>query len=341
MVAMASSRIAIGSGALAASIVGGSVPVTGMLDAYPLLAGQSIRYALGGLLLLAWIRRPLPRPAPRDLISLVGLAASGMLGFNAALLIAQRYAEPGFVAAMLGGTPLVLAILAPLLAGRRPAPVTIAGAAIVVTGIGVLTGGGSWHGPGLLLAVTVMLCEASFTLLAVGVISRLGALAVSTWCCLLAAALGALLGTAIDGAAAWRLPTPRETSALLVLAILVTAVGFTFWYHAVSTLGADRAGVLIGLMPVSGLIVSVALGVQPLTVASAIGVALVTTGCVLGLRRTRHTVTPLGDSMGGNSSERSSRGTSFDQRPGHHLRGGDRHPGGSAVEAAAGPGTSG
>lgn len=281
-------RIAISAGALACVIVGGSVPVTGMLDGYPLLTGQAMRYAVGGLVLLAWAysrRRPLPLPRPRDLVSLVGLAATGMLGFNAALLLAQRYAEPGFVAAMLGGTPLVLAIIAPLLAGRRPAPVAIAGAAVVVVGIAVLSGGGSWHGPGLLLAVLTMLCEASFTLLAVGVVSRLGSFAVSTWCCLLAAVLGAAVGTIVDGSSAWQLPSVRESLAMIALGILVTAVGFCCWYRAVSELGADRAGVLIGLMPVSGLAVSVGLDVQPLTMVSAAGVALVTAGCVVGLRR--------------------------------------------------------
>ncbi|HEV2779553.1 MAG TPA: DMT family transporter [Actinophytocola sp.] len=284
--------IAIGSGALAATIVGGSVPVVGLLDAYPMLSGQAIRYLLGGLLLVAWAgvgRRRLPRPGARDLLSLLGLAATGMLGFNACLLYAQRYAEPGFVAAVLGGTPLVLALLAPLLAGR-PALLTMVGALAVVAGIVVLSGGGSWHGPGLLLALLTLACEASFTLLAIGVVARLGAFAVSTWCCLLAAALGSVLATAIDGAAAWQLPTAREAAALLLLAALTTALGFCLWYRAVSDLGADRAGVLIGLMPVSGLAVSIALGAQPLTLVSCAGIVLVTAGCVLGLHRHRPTL---------------------------------------------------
>lgn len=308
-------RIAIGSGAFAATIVGGSVPVTGMLEGYPLLAGQSMRYLLAGLALLAWARfrrLPLPRPAAGDLAALVGLAATGMLGFNACLLYAQRYAQPGFVAALLGGTPLVLALIAPLLAGRRPRALTVAGAAVVVAGIAVLTGGGSWHGPGLFLAILTMLCEASFTLLAVGVVSRLGGCAVSTWCCLLAAVAGAPLATVLDGASAWQLPTARELFALVTLAILVTSVGFCCWYRAVSDLGPDRAGVLIGLMPVSGLIVSVALGAQPLTLASVGGVTLVTLGCTLGLRppRTPHlstTTPPIHSSPEVDLSQRGSR----------------------------------
>jgi drug/metabolite transporter (DMT)-like permease len=274
---MADTRIAAGCGALACVIVGGSVPVTGMLEGYPVLSGQAIRYGLAGLILLA-IAAPLPRPSPRDLLSLVGLAASGMLGFNACLLIAQRYAEPGFLAALLGGTPLILA-----LGRRQPAPSAVAGAALVVTGVVVLTGGGSWHGPGLLLGVVAVLCESSFTLLAVGVVGRLGAVAVSTWSCLLAAGFGGVLATVTGGLSAWRMPQVPEIIALVILAVVVTAIAFCCWYWAVSGLGADRAGVLIGLMPVSGLVVSVALGAQALTAASVVGVAVVTAGCVVGL----------------------------------------------------------
>ena len=284
----ARTRTAIGSGALAATIVGGSVPITGLLDGYPMVSGQAMRYALGGLILLAWAhsrRRPLPRPSLTDLWSLIGLAAIGMIGFNACIIVAQRYAEPGFVAAMLGGTPLMLAIAGPLLAGRRPSPIAIAGAALVVVGIVVLSGGGSWHGPGLLLAILVMLCEVSFTLLAVGVIARLGALATATWSCLTAAVGGALVATVVDGGAAWQLPTGRETFALLTLAVGATAIGFCCWYRAINDLGADRAGVLIGLMPISGFVVAVILGAQPLTLTSCTGVALVTAGCIVGLRR--------------------------------------------------------
>ena len=284
---MTHSRAAIASGAAAAIIVGGSVPITGWLDGYPVIAGQALRYALGGLILLVWAqsrRRPLPRPSLADVRMLIANAAIGMIGFNAAILVAQRYAEPGFVAAMLGGTPLMLALAGPLIAGRRPSPVTIAGAVVVVFGIVVLSGGGSWHGPGLLLAILVMLCEVSFTLLIVGVVGRLGAFAAATWCCFTAAIGGALVATAVDGGNAWQLPSAPETFALLTQAIGATAIGFCCWYRAVNDLGADRAGVLIGLMPISGFLVAVAIGAQPLTLTSCVGAALVTAGCVIGLR---------------------------------------------------------
>ncbi|WP_433268457.1 DMT family transporter [Actinosynnema sp. CS-041913] len=277
-------RIAIASGALSSVIVGASVPVTGMLQAYPLLTGQAMRYALGGLVLLGWTFARGGRlvvPARRDWVALCALVVTGMLGFNACVLYAQRYAEPGFVAAVLGASPLVLALVAPFMTRRRPAVGAVVGASVVVAGVVVLSGGGAWHGPGLALAVLTMLGEASFTLFAVGVVRRLGGVAVATWCCFIAAVAGGVVGTFVGG---WQLPTVREGTALVVLGILLTAVAFGLWYFAVAQLGADRAGVLIGLMPVAGLVASVALGAQEMTAIALFGAMAVALGCVIGLR---------------------------------------------------------
>jgi drug/metabolite transporter (DMT)-like permease len=272
------SRLAVAAGASAAIIVGASVPVTGMLQDYPLLTGQAMRYTLSGLVLLLWTFARGERPVlPKlgDVPALLALVAFGMLGFTAALLYAQRYAEPGFVAAMLGGTPVVIA-----LASRKRSAMTVAGAVIVALGVVVLSGGGAWHGPGLLLAALALAGEAVFTLFAVGVVRRLGGVAVATWCCLGAGVAGAVIGTFAGG---WQAPTVREGLALVTLAVVLTAVAFGLWLFAVGRLGADRAGVLIGLMPISGLAVSVALGAQDFEVLGLVGAAIVAVGCVVGL----------------------------------------------------------
>lgn len=277
---------AVAMGATATSLVGLSVPVTGLLDGYPLLAGQAIRYAIGAVCLLGWLlasHRTVPVPSAKDLVGLGFMVGFGMLGFNAAILVGQRYATPGFVAAMLGASPLVLAIVAPALSGRRPAASALAGAVVVGLGVVVLSGGGSWHGPGLALALLVVVCESAFTLGGVGVVRRLGAVAASMWSCVFAAVGGGVVATVRgDG---WPAPTAGELTAILVLGVLVTAVGFAFWYTGVAILGADRAGVLTGLMPVAGLVAAVLLGRQPLTLAAAGGALIVAAGCAVGLRR--------------------------------------------------------
>ncbi|MBB4968474.1 DMT family transporter [Saccharothrix violaceirubra] len=293
-------RMAIVAGVLSSVIVGASVPTTGMLQDYPLLTGQALRYALGGVLLLGLTllrRERVVLPRRRDWLALVALVGFGMLGFNACVLYAQRYAEPGFVAAVLGASPLVLALVAPLLAGRRPALMPVVGAGAVVAGVVALSGGGAWHGPGLVLAVLTMVCEASFTLFAVGVVRRLGGVAVSMWCCFIAAAVGGVVGSVVGG---WRVPTVREGAALVVLGVLVTAVAFVLWYFAMDRLGADRAGVLVGLMPVAGLVAAVALGAQQATLVAFAGAVAVAGGCAVGLwRRGARVVSDESSSAGG------------------------------------------
>ncbi|MFL6124737.1 DMT family transporter [Actinophytocola sp.] len=279
---------AIAMAATATSLVGLSVPVTGLLDGYPVLTAQAVRYAIGAVCLLVWLLatgRTVPVPTVRDLPGLGLMVGLGMLGFNAAILVGQRYATPGFIAAMLGASPLVLAIGAPALRGRRPSPFAVVGAVLVGLGVVVLSGGGSWHGPGLALGLLVLACETAFTLGGVGVVARLGAVAASMWSCVFAAVGGAVLATVRDGAAAWPAPSTIEWTAIGVLGVLVTTVGFAFWYTGVSVLGADRAGVLTGLMPVAGLVTAVLLGRQPLTFVAAAGTIVVAAGCALGLRR--------------------------------------------------------
>ena len=283
-----STRRAVALAASASILVGSSVPVTGLLDGYPVLSGQAVRYGLGGVLLLGWLLatgRRVPVPSGRDLVGLSVMVGAGMLGFNAAILVGQRYATPGFIAAMLGASPLVLAVLAPALRGRRPSPFALVGAVLVGVGVVVLSGGGSWHGPGLALALLVMACEVAFTLGGVGPVARLGAVPASMWSCVLAAVGGAVLSTLWDGAAAWPLPTLTEATAIVVLGSLVTAVAFGCWYTGVSVLGADRAGVLIGLMPVAGLAAAVVLGRQPFTLLAAGGALVVAAGCVVAFAR--------------------------------------------------------
>ena len=50
-------------------LVGGSVAASSMLNGYPVLGGQAVRYLAAALLLAAWARltrTPLPRPAGRE-----------------------------------------------------------------------------------------------------------------------------------------------------------------------------------------------------------------------------------------------------------------------------------
>lgn len=285
MTPVKSQVLALLGGMSALCLVGGAVPVNGLLSGYPVLSAQAIRYAIGALVLLAWLlwRGGLPKIGWRDLAALLALAGTGMVGFNVAIIEGQRYAEPGFVAAIIGGSPLVIALVVPLALGRRPRLTAVLGAALVAAGVLVISGGGHWSLPGLGLALLAMLGEAGFTLFAVGVVRRIGAIATSAYACVVAAVGSALLSPLVSDHP-WPAPTAVEWAALVVLGLLVTAVAFGLYYRCVSLIGAERSGVLAGLIPVSGLVVSVLLGAQPFTLTAAAGALTVAAGCALGQR---------------------------------------------------------
>src|SRR4051794_32791211 len=114
-------------------LMGSSVAVSGVLNTYPPLGGQAVRYALSaatlGVLLLT--RGTPPRPTARGMVLLLALALTGLVGFNLFLLAALRYTDPAAIGVVVGCVPIALALSGPLSQRKRPRPRTL-GAAVIV-----------------------------------------------------------------------------------------------------------------------------------------------------------------------------------------------------------------
>jgi len=277
----------VGLAATATVIVGTAVAVSGELTDYPVLGAQAVRYALGAALLLGWVglrRIHLVRPTPREVVHLALLAATGLAGFNVCVVLALRDAEPAAVGVVVGAVPLVLALAGPIAERRRPAGPVLAGALLVVAGGALVQGLGRTTLVAFLLSLGALVGEAGFTLLAVPVLPRLGAVAVSLWSCVLAALMLAVIGIAADGTEVLVEPTAAEAGALVWLAVVVTAIAFVCWYAGVERLGAERAGLLAGLIPVAALVTGAALGIAGIGLYAALGTVLVAIGLTVGLR---------------------------------------------------------
>jgi drug/metabolite transporter (DMT)-like permease len=271
-------------------LVGTSTAVSATIADYPVFAGQALRYALAAAILLAVVghRRP-PRAhlTARDVLLLIALAATGLAGFNVFLVEATRHAGPAMIAAVVGAVPLVLALLGPLTERRRPAPRTVGAALVVALGTAVAAGLGSGSAKGLLLSLGALAGEVAFSLLAVPLLPRLGPLRVAAYPAALSVPMLLAAGLALDGTASLRLPTPGQAAAFGYLGAVVTAAAFFLWYDALRRLGADRAGLFAGLVPVGALLTTVALGLGRAGPADVTGALLVTVGVAVGLRRPR------------------------------------------------------
>lgn len=273
--------------ALAMAAVGSSFAVAEELVAYPVAGGQAARYALAALILLAVVRGRLVRPTRRELVLLIALAATGLAAFNALVIAAVEAADAGSVGVVVACVPVVLAIAAPLLAGRPLEPRVLVAAVVVAAGAAVVQGlGGALSPRALALALGALACEAAFSLLAAPLLDRLGAVSVSAWASLLAVPLLVAVALVVDGpGSALPVPTAREAAALVYLAVVVTALAFVAWYTAVHRLGAERAGLFSAVLPVTALLAAAALGESQLTAGRVLGVLAVAAGIALALRR--------------------------------------------------------
>ncbi|WP_222195544.1 DMT family transporter [Modestobacter italicus] len=281
-----SAASAVLTGATAMGFVGGSVAISAVLSDAPLFTAQSIRYAAACLVLVGFARlagRSVHRPHGAEWAWLLGVVGAGMVLFNVALVRGSEHAEPAVLGVAVASVPIVLAVVGPLMTGRRPEARVLLAAAVVTVGAGLVQGLGRSCATGLAWAFVVLACEAGFTLLAVPLLARHGAWGVSVHTTWLAAVVFGALGLAIEGPTAAAELTGGELVAVGYLAVGMTAVAFVLWYSAVGRLGTARAGLLTGVAPVAAAGVGVAMGAPRPGLLVWLGIAVVGAGLGLGL----------------------------------------------------------
>ncbi|WP_217139766.1 DMT family transporter [Streptomyces sp. AC627_RSS907] len=272
--------------ALACVLVGGSFTANSLLGDYPYAGGQFLRYGLAFLLLV-----PLAGPGAATRLRSLGagrwlrlalLAAVGMVGFNLAVLAAERTAEPAVPGVFVGCAPVVVAVVVPLLDGRRPQRLVLYGALLVAVGAFTVQGWGRTDGAGIAFSVCALVGEVGFAVLAVPVLRPLGPRLLSTVVCGIAAVESAAAGVLADGSGWLRRPDAVETGALLWQAAVVTVIGFVCWYMGMQRIGAERATLFSGLIPVAAACTAPLVGTGSYGAAQAVGSALVCAGVAVG-----------------------------------------------------------
>lgn len=282
----ADDRSALAAAALGMTAVGVGVAVSARLTAYPVATAQALRYAAAAAILTAMARRGgrrEPPPAARDRARIWLVAATGMVLFNIAIVRAVTTGEPASVATIVGCAPIVFAIAVPLLERRRPALPVVAGACLVAAGAAVVEGVGAADAASIAWSVVALACEVAFTVVAAPVLRTTSPLELSRRACWVAAGMLALVGPALEGAGALRVPDGSELAAIAYLAVAATVGAFVLWYGAVRRLGAERVGLLCGLMPVAAAFAGVLVAGEPFRWRTLAGTDLVAIGLLLAL----------------------------------------------------------
>jgi drug/metabolite transporter (DMT)-like permease len=187
------------------------------------------------------------------------------------------------VGVVVGCTPLLLALGGGLLARRAPTRRLLLAAAVVVAGAVLVQGVGHATAAGLAWSAGALIGEAGFTLFAAPLLPRLGALRLSAAVCALAVPMLVVGGIVVDGDRWLRAPALGEAVVLVYLATVVTAGAFLAWYGGLARLGVERAGILVGLMPIATVATAAVVDRHLPAVAQLGGVLVVAAGLALGL----------------------------------------------------------
>lgn len=267
--------------------VGTLAAVSAAVATYPFHGGQAMRYTVGAALLLgvAALRglRPI-RLTGKEFLLLTALSALGLVAFNLFVIEGVRHGSAALVGTVIGAVPVILAVAGPLASGKRPSARVLTGAVIVVAGATAATGLGTGAGAaGILYSIAALVCEACFSMLAIPLLPKLGPIRVSAYSAALAVPMFAVLGLITDGADVVRVPTAAEASGLAYMAIVVTGGAFLLWYSALPRLGADRAGLFAGVLPIGAVVTATVLGQGFPTPLELTGTLLVIAGVVTGL----------------------------------------------------------
>lgn len=273
--------------AAAQCLVGASAGVSAVLADYPAAAGQVLRYTIAAAVLfglLAARRTPLLRPTRRELGLLALLALCGQTLYTLCMLGAVEYADPASVGSVVGAGPVLVAVAAPLFAGRRPGAAVVRAAALVAVGAALVQGSGHATALGLLLACGVALCEVAVPLVAMPLLPRLGPLRVAAYSTVAAIPQMLVLAAVSGNGTAFPLPSAPEAGAILYLAVALTAGAFLLWFAALTFVPAETAGLFLGVVPVAAAFSGLLLTQDGFTVGQFAGAALVGAGIAAGLR---------------------------------------------------------
>ena len=283
-----------------AVVIGGAnfVAVKVTVEELAPLYGATMRFGLAALLffaILAISRTPLPHGA-----ALIGAAVYGTLGFAAAyalMYVALVELSAGVVSVLMATAPVFALALAALL---RMEPLTVrglAGGALAVVGIAVLSArslGGEVSFRYLLAALLAPIVVAASTIVAKR-FPRTDPVATN--------AVGMTVGTVLLAVASvaasesWTVPREEETWAAAAWLVVVGSVGL-FWcfLFVVQRWTASASTYALPLMPVVAVGLAAAFMDERLGAAEAIGGVLVIAGAYIGaLRRGRagDTIAPV------------------------------------------------
>jgi drug/metabolite transporter (DMT)-like permease len=105
-----------------------------------------------------------------------------------------------------------------------------------------------------------------------------------------------------------RLPTPTQALALAYLATVLTVGAFLAWFTGLRRLGVDRAGLFVGVLPVSTLVITALVDHRLPGLSPTVGVLLVAAGLAVGMTYRRRSADSSAQTLGAHVNDKGDSG---------------------------------
>ena len=254
-----------------------------------------IRFSIASVaLVLICLRTPggLPRIRKNQWFPLLLLGLSGIFSYNAFFFKGLELIEASRAAVIIANNPIIIALFAALLLGEKLTLPKLAGILLSIFGaLVVIT-----HGhPQQIIAqgigkgeLYIFGCVVSWV-----IYSLVGRIAMRGFSPLEAVTYSSLVGTvllcpvALHEGLLSQLPKYSLSAwiCLFYLGLCGTVLAFIWYYQGIQKIGSTRAGQFINFVPVSGVMLSVWLLGEPLTLSLLTGLILVSCGVYLTNRK--------------------------------------------------------
>jgi probable blue pigment (indigoidine) exporter len=245
---------------------------------FPLWGGV-LRALPAGLLLLAVCRQ---RPQGSWWWKALLLGALNTSVFFTLIYVAAQLLPTSLASMIMATSPVVLMLLAWLLAAERPGAGALAGAAIGIGGacLMLLTAAARVDFLGVFASVAAMLLSSVGYILAKRWAGEVDVLASTSWQLTFGGLLLVAPALLVEGpppALSW-----SQLAAFGYVTVVATAIAFAAWFAGLKHLPAGTVGLLGLLNPVTGVLLGTLAAGDSLTARQLLGIALVLVGLLLG-----------------------------------------------------------
>lgn len=232
----------------------------------PPVSSSFLRFFIAtiALAMILFFNRTWPPLPPRHYwLKLLLLGFTGVFSYNILFFTGLEQISAGRAALIIATTPLIITVTSSLLYKEKLTIVASAGILLSLTGavfvisngdLSLLFTGG--FGQGELAITGCVLSWTAYTIFGRSVLTGMSPLS-SVFYSSIAGSAMLLIPALLEGLPGLLFEINYKSwLALSYLGIFGTALGFTWYYRAITTIGASRAGIFINMVPVFGVLLS-------------------------------------------------------------------------------------